>query len=594
MSTNDLRTTTRRMLAFVRPHWRGLIGALLAFIAAAATEPLLPWLLQITLDSGFGAPRASALGPQLPSLNLPKPSEPFPIWMVPVVLIGLFAARGLFSFLGQYLLQWTVGRTVLDIRCALMNALMRADASNFTQMAGGTAVTKLVGDPQQAVHLVSNAGLTLLRDGLPALAMLGYLLYTNWKLTLLTLVTLPVMALVLKQVNKRVRRVGGQAYEAQMALSNAVDDATRAWKLVRSFGAQEHERERFSTRAQNLRRQTLKQVAANSMAQPLSQLIASVGLSLIVALAILQGRQQGGTPGEFLAFVSALLLLMSRARHLAEMMQPWTNGLIIARGAMELLDLPPEDDRGTVTQHSGPGALRLHDIRLQYPGSEAPALNGLSLEIAAGQTVALVGASGAGKSSVVHLLLGFARAQGGRYEIDGLDSTTLSLAALRSQFAVVSQDTLLFDDTVLANVAYAQTPDRARAESALRDAALWDFVQALPQGMDTRIGSNGSTLSGGQRQRLAIARALYRDAPIWIFDEATSALDTESERAVQDALARHQGHKTVILIAHRLSTVRHADRIFVLQAGRVVESGNHAELLAAGGTYAALVSLGEG
>jgi subfamily B ATP-binding cassette protein MsbA len=288
------------------------------------------------------------------------------------------------------------------------------------------------------------------------------------------------------------------------------------------------------------------------------------------------------------------MLLMSRARHLAEVAQPITNGLIVARGCMELLDTPPEADAGHEDIGRARGEIELQDVRLQYPGSSQPALQGLSLRIPAGQTVALVGPSGAGKSSVIHLLQGFAPPDAGTICLDGRDVAELSRTSLRRQFAVVSQDIVLFDDTVQANVAYAQVqPDVARVEQALRDAALWDFVQTLPDGLRTRIGANGSTLSGGQRQRLAIARALYRDAPVWVFDEATSALDTESERAVQEALAAQQGRRTLILIAHRLSTVRGADCIQVLQAGRVVEHGSHAELMARGGVYAGLVQMNE-
>jgi subfamily B ATP-binding cassette protein MsbA len=425
--------------------------------------------------------------------------------------------------------------------------------------------------------------------------MLGYLLWTNWKLTLLTLVTLPVMALVLKQVNRRVRHTGSKAYDAQMALSGVTDDLTRAWRLIRSFNALPFERQRFLQAAQTVRQNALKQTAANALAQPLSQMISAVGLSVIVSMALLQGRQSGTTPGEFVSFIGGLLLLMSRARHLADVAQPITNGLIVARGCMELLDTPAEAEPGRAEMGRATGEIRFEGVRLQYPGASSPALDGLDLEIRAGQTVALVGPSGAGKSSVVFLLQGFALPDAGTIRLDGRDVGELSRASLRAQFAVVSQDIVLFDDTVLANVAYAQTaPDAAKVEAALRDAALWDFVQALPEGLNTRIGANGSTLSGGQRQRLAIARALYRDAPIWIFDEATSALDTESERAVQEALARQQGRRTLILIAHRLSTVRGADCIQVLQAGRVVESGTHAELLAAGGVYAGLVQLSDG
>jgi subfamily B ATP-binding cassette protein MsbA len=570
-----LKPTALRVLNFVKPHRRGLLAAIGAYLLAACTEPLIPHLLKVALDDGFSK------------------EAPFPLWWVPVVLIGLFALRGLFSFLGQYLLHWTIGRTVYDLRRALLDALLRADAKVYTQMSGGAAVTKVVGDPQQSIHLLGTACITVLRDGLPALAMLGYLLYINWKLTLLTLVTLPVMSWVLKKVNRRVRQTGSRAYDAQIHLSGVVDDIARAWKLVRSFNAAPFERERFAQAAAAVRSNALKQTAANALAQPLSQMVASVGISVIVSMALMQGRATGATPGEFVEFVGGLLLLMSRARHLAEVAQPITNGLIVARGCMDLLDTPTEADPGRQVLERARGDLTLDGLELSYPGAAAPALNGLSLSIKAGQTVALVGPSGAGKSTVIHLLQGFAEPQGGRFTLDGIDAASLTRTSLRTQFAVVSQDIVLFDDTVLANVAYAQTPDAARAEAALKDAALWDFVQSLPQGLNTRIGNNGSTLSGGQRQRLAIARALYRDAPIWIFDEATSALDTESERAVQDALARQQGHKTLILIAHRLSTVRHADCIHVLQAGRVVESGTHAELLALGGAYSALVSLGE-
>jgi ATP-binding cassette, subfamily B, bacterial MsbA len=571
----ELKTAARRLLPFVRPHQRGLYAAVFAYVLAACTEPLIPGLLKVALDEGFAK------------------EEAFPLWLVPLVLIGLFLVRGVFGFLGQYLLQWTIGRTVMDLRRALMDALLRADAKVYTQLAGGTAVTKVVSDPMQAVQLLGTASITVLRDGLPALAMLGYLLWINWKLTLLTLVTLPVMAYALKRVNQRVRRTGTAAYDAQMTLSSVTDDIARAWKLIRSFDAAPFERDRFARAAQEVRRYSLKQSAANAMSQPLSQVISAVGLSLIVSMALLQGRQTGTTPGEFVAFITALLQLMSRARHLAEVAQPITNGLIVARGCMELLDTPPEPEPGHQTLQKVRGELRLVDVSLSYPGANSPALDGLSLHIAAGQTVALVGPSGAGKSSVIHLLQGFALPDAGCIELDGHDINTVSRACLRAQFAVVSQDIVLFDDSVLANVAYGQVPHAPRAEAALRDAALWDFVQTLPEGVHSRVGANGSTLSGGQRQRLAIARALYRDAPIWIFDEATSALDTESERAVQEALAKHQGRKTLILIAHRLSTVRGADCIQVLQAGRVVEHGTHADLLAAGGVYAALVQMSE-
>lgn len=566
----DLKTTARRVLRFVRPHRWGVVFTLLAYLGAAATEPLIPQLIRTVFGDGF------------------KP-DAFAVWWVPVVLITLFALRGLFSFLGQYLLNWTSSRTVLDMRRALLDALLKADASVFTSLQPGTAVSKVVNDPQQAMQQLSGTLIVLLRDGLPAAAMLGYLLYLNWQLTLLSMVTTPLLAFVVKRINRRVQRIGTRSYDAQMALSAKVDDLTRAWRVVRSFDAGDYERERFGHLTKEAQRQALKTAATNAMMQPLSQLVASLGLSLIITLALLQARQNNTGVGEFAAFVTALLLLTSRLRHLTELSQPIINGLVVARGCFQLLDLPQEPDPGQHELHSCRGDIALEAVTLRYPGAETDALQQLSLRIAAGQTTALVGASGSGKSSIVSLLLAFARPQSGRITLDGEPIDGFTRAALRQQFAVVSQDIVLFDASVADNIAYAQPRDDVRVEKVLRAAHLWDFVQGLPQGLDTHVGANGSRLSGGQRQRLAIARALYKDAPVWVFDEATSALDTESERAVQLALEEWHGRKTLIIIAHRLSTVRSADTIHVLREGRLLESGSHAQLLAAGGAYAAMV-----
>ena len=566
----DLKSTARRVLRYVLPHRLGLFWTVLAYIGAACTEPLIPELLRTVFGKGFQA-------------------SSFSVWWVPVVLIGLFALRGLFGFLGQYMLNQTLTRSVMDMRRSLLDALLRADASAYTSLQPGAAVTKVVNDPNQVLTLLSGTVVSVLRDGLPAIAMLGYLLYLNWQLTLLSMITTPAMAFVVKRVNRRVQQIGARNYDAQLELVNKVDDITRAWRVVRSFDAGDYERGRFADIARKVQRSALKVSATNALTQPLSQLMASVGLSLIVSLALLQARQTNTGVEEFAAFVTALLLMTSRLRHLSDLAQPITNALVIARGCFSLLDTPAEPDRGTQDLALARGELSLREVKLQYPGAERPALDGLSMLIKPGQTTALVGASGAGKSSVIHLLLGFAQPDSGQILLDGHDIQDLRRAALRRQFAVVSQDIVLFDASVADNVAYAQPRDAARLEQALRAAHLWDFVQTLPQGIETPVGANGSKLSGGQRQRLAIARALYKEAPIWVFDEATSALDTESERAVQLALEQWQGKKTLILIAHRLSTVRAADCIHVMSNGRLLESGSHAELLATDGAYAAMV-----
>ena len=446
----------------------------------------------------------------------------------------------------------------MDLRSALLDALLKADARVFTSLQPGTAVTKVVNDPQQIMSLLGGTVVSILRDGLPALAMLGYLFYLNWQLTLLSLVTTPVMAVVVRRVNQRVQKMGTRTYDAQLHLVNKVDDVTRAWRVVRSFDAAEHERMRFAERAREVQRNFVKTgrrrradpaaVAVDRQHRPVPHHLPGPAAG---------PRQQQTGVGEFAAFVTALLLLTSRLRHLSDLAQPITNAMVVARGCLGLMDMPTEPDTGTqelrqcrrrdrdagrqpaLPRRRTPGAGR-PEPRLQGRPDDRP-----GRFIGCGQELHHPSAAGLRPT---------------RRRVGSCSTASTSRrskkANLRRQFAVVSQDIVLFDASVADNIAYAQPRDAARLEQALRAAHLWDFVQGLPQGVDTPVGANGSKLSGGQRQRLAIARALYKDAPIWVFDEATSALDTESERAVQQALEQWQGRKTLIVIAHRLSTVR--------------------------------------
>ncbi len=570
------RATARRLWAYLRPQRAGMVASVLAFTAASATEPLIPRLLKAALDHGFDG------------------ATSFPLWMVPLALVGLFLVRGLLSFAGTYLLNRASSRAVLALRQDLTAALLRADAAIFNRMPPGLAVAKVISDPQVMATQLSGAALTVLRDGTAAVALLLYLAWLNWQLTALSLGVLPLLAWGVRRVHARIREVSAGAYDAQTRLVAIVDDIARSWRVVRTFCAEGFEAKRANDAARGVQRGTVKAAAAAALMTPVSQTVASLGIAAIVTLALLQGRAGQASVGDFAAYVAGLLLLVSRVRHLTDVAQPVVSSMVIAGNCFELLDWPPEPDAGTHDVERARGDITLGALRVAYPGSEAPALDGASLHIAAGTTVGLVGASGAGKSTLVSALLGFVAAQSGTLTLDGVPVAAWRKAALRRQFAVVSQDIVLFDASIADNVVYAAPRDPARIEQCLRAAALWDVVQALPGGADAPVGINGSRLSGGQRQRLAIARALYKDAPIWIFDEATSALDSDSELAIQQALEAWQGRRTLIIIAHRLSTLRRADAIHVLESGRVVESGTHASLVVAAGPYARAVALQQG
>lgn len=562
-----------RLSGYIRPHRWGLILSVACFMLSAAVDPLLPMLLKRLFDTGF------------------KPDMGFSIWLVPVLIIGLFLLRGSLSFGGAYLLNWSTSKAVLALRTDILRSVMRADASLYSTMSPGVVASRVINDPQNATQALGGALTTLLRDGTTLIAMIGYLLYLNWQLTALSLATIPAMIYIVRNVQRRALRAAGRVWDTQMRLVGIVDDVSRGWRVVRTFDAEDFERQRFFEEAKRLQRLHMRNVAAAASMTPMTQVVSSVGIALIVTLALYQANQGSATVGEFVAFITALIMAIAPMRHLTDVTQPIVNGLVGAQACFGLMDTPPERDTGTRELDPGSlrGELKFDGVRVQYPESTHNALDGLRIDIAAGKTIALVGPSGSGKSTVVNSMLGFVAPCEGVITLDGVDVQDIRKSSLRRQFAVVSQDIVLFDGPIADNVTYAQPKDPVRVEAALRAANLWDFVQAQPEGMEAPIGTNGSRLSGGQRQRLAIARALYKNARVWVFDEATSALDTESERVVQQSIEKWHGEKTLILIAHRLSTVRTADWIYVLADGRVLESGRHDDLMAQGGLYANMV-----
>lgn len=545
------------------------------FALAGAVEPAIPALFKKLIDSGF------------------QGGLDYPIWLVPLIIIGLFLLRGLLNYCGTYIIQTALGRIVLRFRMQLMEALFRVRSDIFATLTPGQVVNKIINDPFWASQVLGSTLINLVKDTTILLCLVGYLLYLNWHLTLISFVSMPLLAVAVRKAQKRLEQVGQAQYESQQRLIDIVDDNARAWRVVRTFGATNFEGRRFEREAQQLRRLSTKQMATGALVTPITQLVAAIGVSVIVTIALYQASQGSSTVGEFVSFIMALLMTISPMRHLSDVFQPIAGALVAARGAFDLLAAPSETDDGEKNLLDCKGNIDFEQLTVHFPGAVLPALNGFSLRISAGSTVALVGASGAGKTTVVNALLRFAPIQSGDIRLDGVAIAELRLSSLRQHFAVVSQDIVLFDGTVAENVAYAseQSIDRSKVQACLQAANLWTFVSALPSGEDSLIGVNGSLLSGGQRQRLAIARALYRNASIWIFDEATSALDTESETLIQKSIESFRHSKTIIIIAHRLSTIRHADLICVMSAGAIIEQGSHEALMAQGGKYAEMVNL---
>ena len=563
-------------------HSRLAVGvAFLASLIGALTEPLIPALMKPLLDQGFSAGR-------------------LPLWSVPVAIVGIFALRGAAGFIAQYALSWAAHRGVQDLREALFQRILTAQPAMFAQHSASSLTNTLVYEVQSGALQLVNSLLTLLKDSLTLLALLSYLFWLNWKLTLFVGVLFPAVAWLMRTVGKRLHRLARQGQDATDALAYVVEENVLAWRIVRLHGAAGAQARRFDRLAGTLRQVLMKVVAASGVMTPLTQLFTAVALSAVIVVALWQSKGGDGTVGGFVAFITAMLMLVAPVKHLSDVMAPITRGLAAIERGLELLDRSPAEVSGahpTATGGSGQtgraqGRLALQDVVLQYAQDQAPALDGLTLHIAAGETVALVGPSGAGKSSLINLLPRFVTPNAGLITLDDVPLGDWQIDALRQQFALVSQDVVMFNDSIAANVALgaaADAPaDTARIRAALAGANLLDFVDGLPQGLATLIGHNGSQLSGGQRQRLAIARALYKDAPILILDEATSALDSESERAVQTALETLMRGRTTLMIAHRLSTIEHADRIVVMEAGRLVELGSHATLLAQGGLFARL------
>lgn len=565
----------KRLFGYLKSYWKVFSVAIVSMLLVAVTMPAFGYLLKPLINEGFV------------DKNMQKMT-----WM-PLAIVGLFLVRGIFNFINEYCTTYLSSHLVQRMRGEMFVKLMRLPSNYFSSNGSGRIMSRVLNDAGQITDAGFNVITVLAKDGVSVIGLLGLLFYLDWKLTLITFAILPVVAFSVRLVSRRLRNLSlhNQRFLGQMmqVLNESIDGA----RVIKVYGGQKYETNRFNYVSDNVRRNNVKQSAASSIGTGFTQLMASVALAIIVYTAASQARSSDFSAGDFMAFLSSMIMMFDPIKRMTGIMQSLQRGLAAAESVFSFLDEAEETDGGVQTLNNRPGNIEFRQVVHRYPEAERNSLNGVNLIVPQGQVVALVGASGCGKTTLANMLPRFFNPTEGQVLIGGTDIREYTLKSLREQMALVSQDVVLFNGSVASNIAYGQMNKVSEADivQAAKAANAWEFIKAMPQGLQTEIGENGLKLSGGQRQRLAIARALLKNAPILILDEATSALDNESERLVQAALENLMVNRTTIVIAHRLSTIEKADNIVVMHEGRVVEQGTHTELLAKGGRYADLHSL---
>ncbi|MES2721027.1 MAG: lipid A export permease/ATP-binding protein MsbA [Pseudomonadota bacterium] len=562
----------KRLLSYTRRYWKFFAFAVVGFIINAQTEWAAAQLLKYIIDA------------------IQHRDQVAKDW-IPILIVGIFFVRGIGTFIGTYYMSMVSRHVVYALRMDLFNKLLKLPAEFYHVNSPGHIAAKLIYNVEQVTAAATEALKTIVREGAIVIGLFGYLLYTNWRLSLSLLLVGPFVAMLVRVASKRFRKIAKRMQNTMGDVNHITSETIVGYQVVKTYGGEPFELARFNRASQENLRQGMKMVVTSAVSTPLVQLLMSIAMACVVWVALRPDIMQGTSPGEFIAYITAVGLMSKPIKSLTEVNDKLQRGITAAQSVFEVLDEQPEPAGGDRELGRLRGDIEFRDINFGYAPNQ-PVLKNFSLTVKAGQTVAIVGRSGSGKTTLVNLLPRFYDAQSGDILIDGYPIDDYPVSALRQQIASVGQKVILFDDTVANNIAYGAFRDQPREAviEAAKTAFADDFISAMPKGYDTRVGQDGMQLSGGQRQRLAIARALIKNAPILILDEATSALDNESEFYIQAALEKVMQGRTTLVIAHRLSTIENADWIVVMDAGEIIEQGTHADLLTRAGMYAQLHS----
>jgi subfamily B ATP-binding cassette protein MsbA len=565
----------KRMWGYMAEYRQRFAFSILAMIVAAATEPAFARVMKPLIDKGFTDQNKTA------------------IIMVPILVMVIYLVRAIASYANEYLTTWLSGSIVQKMRRMMFNRMLKLPVQYYDDNNSGRVISRIVFDVTQITEAGFNIVTVTFKDGVTVLALIALLIYTDWELTLFCVVTLPFVLILVRILSKRLRKLSRGNQEQYGEMTQIITEAVQGQKIVKLFGGQNYEEKRFSTAIHSIKSNNVKQAATSSLNSGVSQFLVACALSMVLYFAASKSRTNHFTAGDFVSFITAMIMIFAPMKRITNVTQSLQKGLTAAESVFTFLDNKEEANFGTHSLNGIHESIQFNDVSFKYPSSEKNVLDHVTLDIPVGKTIALVGSSGSGKTTLANLIPRFYNIESGTIYIDGVDLKEIELNSLRNNVALVSQDTVLFNDSIYNNIAYGLSHQVSMEQviNAAKFANALEFIDQLPQKFNTEIGENGTRLSGGQKQRLAIARAMLKNAPILILDEATSALDNTSEKLVQEALDKLMKNRTTVVIAHRLTTVLHADKIVVMERGRVVETGRHADLLALNGSYAALYNV---